>query len=394
MAKISFFLFLDYFFLLASSFIAIVSCDQILVIDSSGFPSSSGVMSDAKSIDLQTSRNVSEQKDGFSICVRVSFRTWYSDQIVFHSKLFTFLMEDFNKGLGIFNIGEFTYKFKLKNQLTIQMDTWNSFCFVYSFSNLSLEILVNGINYFTVIEENNQTVWNQSVNTSITLGWSTFSGQISDFNIWSRPLSLKEIQDFSKGCSPELTEMSNPQYVSWSRVNITRQGNMTKLSNISKLSFCEKNSKPANFENETIILNLDFSVYDDAKIFCKRMNGNMPFPRNETDLKFIFSFQRDESNLFNKSCENNFWLPIIRSSRNKSSWIHDESGVEVTFLPEKSVHSYSSKNLADCLYVNSVSLHYFEVECYFALCSACQINEMRQIFSLKGTKRVLLQKIY
>jgi len=48
-----------------------------------------------------------------------------------------------------------------------------------------------------------------------------FSGQISDFNFWSRTLTNQEIAQFSSGCQYDFETISKPDLLKWSKINIT-----------------------------------------------------------------------------------------------------------------------------------------------------------------------------
>jgi hypothetical protein len=79
-------------------------------------------------------------------------------------------------------------------------------------------------------------------NSSITLGsylnvascqFAVFSGNITDVNAWSRPLSASELNDFASRCNPDLNSL--PNLISWKNFtqNFSNEKNITKY-NVSK----------------------------------------------------------------------------------------------------------------------------------------------------------------
>ena len=140
---------------------------------------------------------------------------------------------------------------------------------------------------------------------------------------------------------------------------------------VTEESFCPRFGK--------IIFNQGFLSYESASSFCQKLNGEFFFPKNESSLKNLATNVSQSS--LKLLCKNNFWLPFVRSKLNKTNWVIDSyagSETEISFRP------ILSGKQGNCMYFDIVAKEYVEAPCQNKVCSFCQIDESRQIFTLKS----------
>jgi hypothetical protein len=152
---------------------------------------------------------------GYAYCLRVNFWTW-DRSFLFGAPSLYIQLDDYTKGTGVVLNGEFSHSFEWKNLLMLSYFSWNSFCISLHFSNLYFSI--NGKEVFNLTEGTHQ---NKIDISTISLGSSYFTGQISDFNIWNRSLTHEEILEYSASCDSDFVQKSNPGILLWSLANIT-----------------------------------------------------------------------------------------------------------------------------------------------------------------------------
>jgi len=137
----------------------------------------------------------------YSICLRIQF--WTNQDIMFFSSD-TYSLEfiSSSKILKFYAKGRATH-FINNPPWKQQAIQWNTVCIVQNNSNLM--VMINSL------ESYNQTTKMTKINVyqPIYIGGSEsvsrFPGIITDFNVWSQPLSKDQVQEFSTECSGNLT---------------------------------------------------------------------------------------------------------------------------------------------------------------------------------------------
>lgn len=213
------------------------------------------------------------------------------------------------------------------------------------------------------------------------LGGESFAAEMTDFNVWNRPLSIIEIEEYSFACnnSSDFVKNSKPELVSWYDLNITRQGNETRQIRVPKEKLCKKLQ---DFNEKTMIFYPLISSYADAYSVCKYWKGDLPFPINSSHMEMIASKSREQ--LIKSSCTDRIWVSIVKSKQNNSKWIYDMSGgfeLEVKFpgfeIPESKIDER-------CSYYDTNLKKFKAKNCYHSLCFFCQIPEDRLVYRIRG----------
>ena len=209
-------------------------------------------------------------------------------------------------------------------------------------------------------------------------GGQSYAVELTDFNVWNRPLSLTEVGEYSSNCnkSSDFAGYSKPELVSWSDLNILRQGNDTRQIRVAKEKLC-KRPQLDNFNQNTIFYYPRFVIYDSAYFECKNLRGDLLFPIKSSHIEIIFSKSLNPT-------PDRFWVPIVKSKQNNSKWIYDIAGdfeLEVTFpdfeIPE-------SKEEERCSYYDRRLKKFKASKCDQLNCFFCQIPEDRLIYKMQG----------
>jgi len=324
-------------------------------------------------IRVQPNNNTTFQ-GGFSLCVRVNFLTWDTNAPIW-SKLFSLTIMYYMYGKVRFR-GEHTFSWD--KIIPIDPSYWNSICITFNVANLYFNLSINGKVEVSAINDKKIALEPLSKNV-IDLGKRPFTGQIADLNMWSRPLSYNEVIQFSSGCDLSFVEHSKPELIFWPTAILTYNLSNAQKTKVPYQNFCRKNVA-ANFN----FIRLPYDkLYEEHSKMCKKYNSELFFPQNDLQLQNMISYI-NQSN-FNFRCKN-IWVPFKRSKYNYTKWVYDS-----TDLPEKEVlfeiwKKTESKSVGrDCMFFNFTSREYVESDCdnELIICSFCQIDKSRQIFSLK-----------
>ncbi len=322
------------------------------------------------------------EPSGYTLCLRVRFYTW-ADVDLMDSAFFSFKLKNFSTGIGEFGNFEFKHNFLWKGIIPISILFWNSICASFNYTNLTLVLFVNRQILLNLTEKSLTQEYSHKNPLDLTIRLSSFSGQITDLNVWSRSLSLKDLDQYSVMCSNNLTESMKPDKVMWSRLNITEKNNL-KSTVISRTSLCQQVAITNTTDTVIIRSSTPYFDYKTASSFCKELNGNMPYPENKTELQQMLSINQDSK----LKCFNRVWMAITKSRYNSSVLIYDKKTLpekEITFgnLGRKDLSVFASSNDM-CVYVDISSARFFITECSNRLCSMCQFRDDKRSFNLKG----------
>ena len=156
---------------------------------------------------------------GYSICLRVLIWKW-DTTIVFDSPALTLVM-------FLYDSMKFClFKNKISQLFCFTMSSnqaeWNAICFTHNFTDFLLNVSLNGKQMNSKKIQLDRAFLNE-LTKPLSIGLNTsFWGQISDFNIWNRPLSYEEVQQYSFGCHEGLS--SQPEILDWSNASIISSG--------------------------------------------------------------------------------------------------------------------------------------------------------------------------
>lgn len=326
-------------------------------------------------VRVEAKSNVTFQS-GFSICMRVNMLAWDSSLLI-SSKILSLDIMSNKHGNLIFDE---VYSFSWDNDIPIDPFYWNTICLTFNQSTQVFYFTINGKEIVRAINEKKNFL-NQITKNAIELGGKRFTGQISDFNIWSRPLSDDEISQYSLGCNQDFVKQSKPDVIVWPDATISYKGSNIKRITVSYKKFCHM----ATYSEPLMIHKYPNKKYRmHAQYFCWQFKGQMIFPSNVSELEKVIFHIEQNSDIKNKC--NIFWVPFRRSSFNQTKWILDFGTlpeIEVSFEPWKKA---AGKALGvNCMFFNITSREYIESDCENELveCSFCQISKERQMFTLK-----------
>ncbi len=201
--------------------------------------------SDYKTVNIQLNDYNPETK-GYTVCLRFKFLTWNRKTLI-ESNYIIFGFFDYKEGTGFYKNGVTRHIFSWKNQLTMSPLVWNSMCIIYNAADLSLVITANGYIIYSATETNKIEFTLSDLR--IMLGEESFSGQIADLNIWSRPLTISDVKEYLLNCTTDLTLKIKPEFLVWTNVDIVPKNINTSM--ISRDKFCKDLD---NLKGETILI--------------------------------------------------------------------------------------------------------------------------------------------
>lgn len=89
---------------------------------------------------------------------------------------------------------------------------WYSFCLIYNTQTSSLAVNIDGLEALQIKNENNFKDKIVNLKSPLELGncksvgMPPLTGQLSDLNIWSRPLNEDEVKEFMELCNSEVVK--------------------------------------------------------------------------------------------------------------------------------------------------------------------------------------------
>jgi len=290
---------------------------------------------------------------GFSLCLRAIIWKWDYKEI-FQSKNLDIIVRNFEQPYGYLYLESNFYPFVWKNTTQVSSMTWNSVCMLVHESNY-LNIIING-DYVANHTIHKSLQFLNNFTDTIYLGESSesksFSGQLTDLNLWSRPISSDEVKQYSLGCDHDLLSRSEPDYVFWPEANITYQGNRTKSSNLPFQDICQK----YNRIDLSVIQYPDYDSFEFANNSCKLLNGNIPTPKSKNHFEEMLSFIGDLQ--INSKCNGTYWIPINGSFDVDLKWLNESFSSDALNLANRMYIMESgnrSPNKDICLYADAKS---------------------------------------
>jgi hypothetical protein len=163
---------------------------------------------------------------------------------------------------------------------------WNSLCITHNFKDFVLNITLNGIEMGSQ-KKKPAIDFMEKLTNSFSIGLATsLWGQITDFNIWNRPLTIEEVHQYSFDCLKGLS--MQPQILDWFTANITKRGNNSLAMHRALLN-CH-----SDIEQSPVIFDIAYMVYSSSVELCNLLNGKLVEPM------YLGQFNGDE---------NYFWVP-------------------------------------------------------------------------------------
>jgi len=161
-------------------------------------------------LEVQPNRTGFKNLD-FTICFRCKFWTW-GRMVLFETEedhIFLFLRTWELKLGSLFFLNDIQFPME---SLKVSPTLWNSFCLIHNSTNSSVTIAINDFKESYRLNTTGLTTDDISKqifigsNPFLTEDYLRFSGQVTDFNFWNRPLNSTTVEDFMSGCSEKLYE--------------------------------------------------------------------------------------------------------------------------------------------------------------------------------------------
>ncbi len=204
---------------------------------------------------------------GYSICLRVFIWKW-DNAVVFGSlaiKLELFVFEAYKILCLLINQENIQLCLNLDNKSS----EWNALCYTHNFTDCLMKVTLSGELKGTKKFLINSTFLDK-VTKPMSFGLNTsFWGQITDFNIWNRPLSNEEVQQYSFGCREGPS--SQPEILDWSNASVVRRGIYTQDFKINR-QFLSCKDGMTHF---TLFENIISLSYTKSMEFCNSLNGDL-----------------------------------------------------------------------------------------------------------------------
>ncbi len=303
---------------------------------------------------------------GFSVCLRAMFWTW-NPSILFQSE--TIALVSFNDYSGLlYENGNYNKWFPWTNKTRVSPSHWNAICVVYNLLSSQLNITLNGALLGNDTIPNFISVLN--LTDPLTIGgqdyYDRFSGQISDFNFWNRPLPLDLVDRFMFDCNYDLAEQQRPEIVNWYDVSsLTSISNTTKNFSMPREYLCDIES------SSTLIVLNDKKYYKDSVSFCQRLNSKF-LNENLTDREKMFL--KRENKISDLKCLNQIWVEN-ENEQNESKETQNAS------------YGVLDHNKDMCKVLNISDNNVYNTSCYDSNCFVCKVPEERLHFKLQSNRR-------
>jgi hypothetical protein len=213
-----------------------------------------------------------------------------------------------------------------------------------------------------------------------------FSGQLSDINIWSKPISFDSLVLFTKECQSTKALGIQPDLLDWSKIDLMNQS--TEFVHIEKIhredSICSK-----EHGDELKVMHYQ-SSFSEANHLCNAYGGKIIAPTNVQEWEVINKKIYNEGNIvgyIKDTCSSNVWSGIKKSPN--ETWVRVYDHVEATF-PWKDGQP-NGLDLQQCLAgsVHQATLEFMDESCLANYCALCEVPPQLK-FMLRGELPELL----
>ena len=191
----------------------------------------------------------------------------------------------------------------------IPMD-WNAICITHNFSSQQTNFFLNGRLKESFPLKHNATFLNELAQPFSIGKDSPFYGQITDFNIWNRPLSLVEINEYALNCKEKFSNKTNPEFLIWSNASIKELGkNIHPFSMPRSFLTCFNSSGVKQSEKWQFLESIEDLTYSQSLRFCHFLKGYLLHLSSSTLRNLNFNSVK-------------YWVPI-KLNENSTNWEFD-----------------------------------------------------------------------
>ena len=141
-----------------------------------------------------------------SFCLWVNIQSWSSTVKLVRSKSFLLYLLPLDKDTGHFQIfkddkSSHSVAFRWSQAWSVSSKSWNSICVTYNAAIRLLSIAINGHVVKNTFLFKAEAIEKFELPTIALAGNHSYVARITNFNAWSRPLSLEEVLTFASGSS-------------------------------------------------------------------------------------------------------------------------------------------------------------------------------------------------
>ena len=299
--------------------------------------------------------------ENISYCFRINLRDLFVQCVFSESEKslepqiqFIFIDESLKCGFLYFHGIYYMFKFPIK-LLPVVPEQWYHVCVSYKAikhqQRASLRMYLDGINTIKMfIETPPKTDTRFHLDKQWKLGYCKIDhlmndvrytrGVISDFNVWSRPLSDDEMIEFTRfePVDKDLI-LKKADIIDWRTMNITKVGEHVKEVKVSlkRRNVClreksktirgnhltnEGKNVACDEDNKTIFNFAKKTTFNEMALMCKQLGGKMPLPKNEEDLSIMLDSANWQNN-DGRMCPS-IWLPISVVGKHNLTYKHFE----------------------------------------------------------------------
>ena len=328
-----------------------------------------------------------------TLCIRFKLKSELSTITLFSSKdgqLALYLV--FLEGKGRFAFNGQSLIFKIPEKHGIQPFHWHHLCLK---SNDALhEVVVDGRMWHygkNVINANEKTILNEIIlGSAYQVVYSNavdFLGEISELNIWSRGVSLKDLMEMTNNCGePKL----DPDLLRWSLIRVPMIFGDQYQTDINLLCMHAEDSR-------NILKLFPYQRNQDEALFlCQNLNGRLAYPTNKDEyLKWQSKFSSIElckqlPSLLNyffvvsteeTECQLDLIAPIKQLSN--GSWEDRNTGNLVSMDDLWRPGQPNGGTFQQCTCYHTEDVNYYDEVCNYKSCFVCSWKN-EPTFTLRG----------
>jgi hypothetical protein len=248
--------------------------------------------------------------------------------------------------------------------------------------NISLSRMTNS----TIMFGTNQDIVNRPHIWSPTNVFNRFSGQLSDINIWSKPLSFDNLVLFTRECQSTKVLGLQPDLLDWSKIDFKNKS--TEFVQIHQTK--REDSICSMGDGDELKLMHYKSTFTEATLLCNAYGGNLIAPTNDMELAVIkekLLNKRNMAGYISDTCTTRVWTGIIKSPND--TWVRVYDMVEATFPWHGG--QPNGLDLQQCLsgQLYEGTLLFLDEHCLANYCALCQVPSNLK-FKLRGELPELL----
>jgi len=266
---------------------------------------------------------------------------------------------------------------------TISPLKWNNLCWSLNATSHTLILYQNGEKVLETVSKKLAGNFTGGLLRNLVVGQrqsglldvrSSFSGVISDFNIWSYPLDDCMMKNLT-ACSSEPRMTEEGDLLAWSNANWNLSG--VKLKSHLKESACHKKNKLYMFPEKR--------TFNKARHLCRIFGGIIPAPKNIKENNLFYKMSYGNFSECNRRQLEYLWIGIsdrMQEGRwiNESRTLHTLEGTQPPW--EKEPEEPNGGRGENCAAMKKGNT-WLDVKCSLELCTLCEIKET-PILKLRG----------